>query len=85
MAGQVRGFLCICSSSRGISSWGTEENENSRAAKQFGQLLSFYRELDSLFCNQKKREPRGTLNPSCSKQPTAPCSPFKKQQMYCVH
>lgn len=86
MAGWVQGvFGVFHPSSHGISLWGTEENESTYTTKQFGQLLSFYWELDSLFSNQKKWEPRGTLNLSCSKQPTVPCSPFKKQQMYCVH
>lgn len=81
-----KGVLCVFHpSSHSISSWGMEENESTHTAKQSGQLLSFYWELDSLFSNQKKWEPRGTLNLSCSKQPTVPCSPFKKQQMYCVH
>lgn len=53
-------FGVLHPSSHSISSWGTEENESARTAKQFGQLLSFYWELDSLFSSQRN-ESQGEL------------------------
>lgn len=64
------------------------ERKRTRALILLSNLDSFSPFTGSLMVflsNQKKWEPRGTLNLSCSKQPTAPRSPFKKQQMYCAH
>lgn len=83
--GGCKGFLVYSTHLPTASLRGEWKRTSTRTAKQFGQLLAFYWELDCLFNNQTKWEPRGTLNLSCSKQPTVPCSPFKKQQMYCVH
>lgn len=53
------GFGVFHPSFHSISSWGMEENGSTHTAKQFGQLLSFYWELDGLFKQSKEMRAKG--------------------------